>query len=227
MMEYFERPEVSELIAQYAASHQLDYDSLDDDQLMSILEELQILDPLLEEMGGKASPEESYQNRLEEFEVSNSFKNLKIWIERGRKFREWKDNPKGDKFFISIAGLGNKLKTNSQPIAESFSIGESSVFSVDGSELKTSNSRMLELSVVVMTREGTRRVYAIKQVEWRYVMAHGSVSFDIELAPYDNEGVGKVTAVGIVSLKLQLYPVSKLTLVQPKAIDRQIELELK
>lgn len=48
---------------------------------------------------------------------------------------------------------------------------------------------MLELAVVIMTREGNRRVYSIKQVEWRYVLAHGSVSFDIELAPYYNEGV--------------------------------------
>ena len=33
--------------------------------------------------------------------------------------------------------------------------------------------------------------------------------------------------VGILSLKLQLYPVSKLNMVQPMAIDRQLELEIK
>ena len=87
-----------------------------------------------------------------------------MWVERGRRFREWKTNPHGEKFFISVAGMGNKFRTNSQNIAESFSVGESSVFAVEGEQLKTTNNHMLELAVMVMTREGTRKVYAIKQV---------------------------------------------------------------
>lgn len=86
---------------------------------------------------------------------------------------------------------------------------------------------MLELALVILTRQGTRKIYSIKQVEWRYILAHGSVTFDIELAPYYNEGVEQLPAVGILSLKLQLYPISKLNMVQPKAIERQIELEIK
>lgn len=150
-----------------------------------------------------------------------------MWVERGRKFKGWKANPEGEKFFVSVAAFGNKFRTNSQPIAENFTIGENSIFGVEGEHLKTSNSQMIELAVVIMTREGSRRIFSIKQVEWRYVLAHGSVNFDIELAPYYNEGVEKVQGVGILSLKLQLYPVSKLNMVQPMAIDRQVELEFK
>lgn len=61
-------------------------------------------------------------------------------------------------------------------------------------------------------------------VEWRYVLAHGSVAFDIELAPYYHEGIKEVPAVGILSLKVQLTPISKLNMVQPMAIDREIQL---
>lgn len=60
----------------------------------------------------------------------------------------------------------------------------------------------------------------MKMVEWRYVLAHGSVTFDIELAPYYHEGVGEMSAIGILSLKLQLYPLSKLNMVQPTTIDK-------
>ena len=50
MVEYFERPEVSGLLADYIASHSLNYESLNDEQLMDILDELQILEPLLDQM---------------------------------------------------------------------------------------------------------------------------------------------------------------------------------
>lgn len=43
---------------------------------------------------------------------------------------------------------------------------------------------MIQLSVVIQTREGTRRICSIKSIEWRYVLSHGTVAFDIYLAPY-------------------------------------------
>jgi hypothetical protein len=51
-------------------------------------------------------------------------------------------------------------------------------------------------------------------VEWRYALSHGSISFDVELAPYYHEGVGQLPAVGVLSLKLQLYPFSKINKVK-------------
>lgn len=53
MVEYFERPEVGRLLTDYIATHNLNYESLNDDQLMEILDELQILEPLLEQMSGQ------------------------------------------------------------------------------------------------------------------------------------------------------------------------------
>lgn len=86
---------------------------------------------------------------------------------------------------------------------------------------------MIELAVITQARSGTRKIYSIKQIEWRYILAHGLVTFDIILAPYYHEGVGEMPAVGVLSLKLQLTPLSKLNMVQPMTIDREIELELK
>lgn len=47
MIQYFEKPEVEELIRAYALKNDLDFNELDNDQLMDILDELNILDPLL------------------------------------------------------------------------------------------------------------------------------------------------------------------------------------
>jgi hypothetical protein len=47
-------------------------------------------------------------------------------------------------------------------------------------------------------------------VEWRYILSHGSIAFDVELAPYHHEGGDKLPAAGILSLKFQLSPFSKL-----------------
>jgi hypothetical protein len=86
---------------------------------------------------------------------------------------------------------------------------------------------MIELAVVLQTKSGSRKIFSIKLIEWRYILAHGSVNFDVILAPYYHEGVGEMPAVGVLSVKLQLTPLSKLNMVQPITVDREIELEMK
>jgi len=60
---------------------------------------------------------------LEEIDVGNGLRNLKVWVEKGRKFKNWVNNAAGDKFFISIAGFGQKFKTTSKLLSENFTIG--------------------------------------------------------------------------------------------------------
>jgi hypothetical protein len=98
---------------------------------------------------------------------------------------------------------------------------------VEYRHLKPTNSQSIELTTVIQTKEGTRKIFSIKLVEWRYVLVNGAVAFDVELAPYSHRGVGKMETAGVLSLKLQLYPFSKLSMVQPTAIDRELQLEMK
>lgn len=62
----------------------LNYESLTNDELMAILEELQILDPLLEELDGNGKKRKEYigmeQTELEGLEVATGMKSLKVWI---------------------------------------------------------------------------------------------------------------------------------------------------
>lgn len=46
-----------------------------------------------------------------------------MWVEKGRKFKNWMNNPAGEKFFISIAGFGQKFKTTSKLLSENFTVG--------------------------------------------------------------------------------------------------------
>lgn len=93
--------------------------------------------------------------------------------------------------------------------------------------MKPKNDQLVELAVVVQSKEGTRRIASIKLVEWRYVLAHGLVTFDVFLAPYYFEGIGEMPSFGVLSMKLQLTPLSKLNMIQSSAVDREIQLELK
>lgn len=67
---------------------------------------------------------------------------MKVWVERGRKFKSLMKNST-DRFFISLAGFGQKRNTNSIPVAENFTLAEQFVFSVENSALKTDHSKPL------------------------------------------------------------------------------------
>lgn len=53
---------------------------------------------------------------------------MKVYIERGRKFKGWQNGRPGDKFYISVAGFGQKGTTNSKAVSENFNIGEQFTF---------------------------------------------------------------------------------------------------
>ena len=81
--------------------------------------------------------------------------------------------------------------------------------------------------VVVVNKEGKRTINSVKLLEWRYTLAHGSMGFEVELAPYHHEGLSELPVSGIVGLKLHLYPLSKLNVVAEKTIERELEYEKK
>ena len=76
---------------------------------MNILEELDVIDPLLSELDQKPV----HEQELDEFGLTKYSKTLKITLERGRAFKQWKEASKTDKFYISVCGFGQKFKTNS------------------------------------------------------------------------------------------------------------------
>lgn len=97
-------------------------------------------------------------------------------------------------------------------------------FKVKSANLKAKNSQGLELAVVILQNNGRKDLYAIKLVEWRHLLCYGHIEFDIELAPYYHEAIGNLPCAGILSLKLQLSPISQLNLVTERAINAEMEL---
>ena len=44
----------------------------------------------------------------------------------------------------------------------------------------------IEVVLLILKPDGSKRVYSIKQLEWRFVLAYGKVSLNIELAAFES-----------------------------------------
>ena len=92
---------------------------------------------------------------------------------------------------------------------------------MDSSALKPDNAPPLELRVVVES-QGRKGLYSLKLVEWRYVLAFGSLSVDIDLPPYQHNGLSLMQSVGILSIELSLSPLPKHFKVTEMSLNRQL-----
>lgn len=81
--------------------------------------------------------------------------------------------------------------------------------------------------VVVTDRNEDKIVYAMKLVEWRFALAYGSVSMDLELPVYSHQGVGPLPVAGILSVVLTIAPLPKHLFLSEVALKRQLDLEQK
>ena len=70
-------------------------------------------------------------------------------------------------------------------------------------------------------------IYSLKLVEWRFVLSYGSLSVDLEMAPYHHEGVNTLPCVGILSVTMKLSPLPKHFYLSEGSLTRQLELEQK
>jgi len=78
--------------------------------------------------------------------------------------------------------------------------------------------------VTVWNSNTTRTIYAVKQIEWRFVLAYGSISFDVELAAFKQSGTGEPRAVGILSMTLELLPKVKREYISERLLNSQLAL---
>ena len=111
-------------------------------------------------------------------------------------------------FFLTVEGFNQKSRTATYPAADNFTLSEHLNLKLDSSALKADNSTPLELRVIVESG-GRKGLYALKLVEWRFVLAFGSLSVDIELPPYHHDGLSLMQSVGILSIELALSPLPK------------------
>jgi len=44
----------------------------------------------------------------------------------------------------------------------------------------------IELVLLILKNDGSKHVYSIKQLEWRFVLTYGKVNLNIELAAFDS-----------------------------------------
>ena len=58
-------------------------------------------------------------------------------------------------------------------------------------------------------------------------MAYGSLSVDLQLAPYYHDGLKALPCVGILSISLQIQPLPKHLFVSEGSLNRQLELQQK
>lgn len=73
---------------------------------------------------------------------------------------------------------------------------------LDKTNLSIENNQPIELAVTVWNPDSSRTIYAVKQIEWRFVLAYGSISFDVELAAFKQSGTTEPRSVGILSMSL-------------------------
>lgn len=67
----------------------------------------------------------------------------------------------------------------------------------------------IQLVFLIKKRDGTKRVYSIKQIEWRFVLTYGKINLNIELAAFEsnvnllnNVASRKRNSVGILQVKI-------------------------
>ena len=80
---------------------------------------------------------------------------------------------------------------------------------------------------MVVESAGRKGVYALKLVEWRFVLVFGSLSVDLELAPYQHDGLSLMQAAGVLSIELSLAPLPKHCKVSETSLNKQMEAEQK
>ena len=86
---------------------------------------------------------------------------------------------KPSSFYFVLSGFSQKVRSASYPTAENFAISEKLTVNLKTSDLKSDNREGLEL-IVMAVRPGDKKViYSLKLVEWRFVLAYGSLSIDL------------------------------------------------
>lgn len=118
---------MKELIVEYISRKNLKYQNLTNDQLMNILEDLDLIEPLLEQMNnteniGSLNKEDDQEKEfyalnqevleLESYEYGSGKKStISFRIKSGRKFKQFPKLPTKTKFLISLVGFNQKAKT--------------------------------------------------------------------------------------------------------------------
>jgi len=74
----------------------------------------------------------------------------------------------------------------------------------------------------VVLEEGQKIIYSLKLVEWRFILVYGSVSIDLELAPYRHEGLTILPCAGVLSITLAISPFPKHFFIQEAKLTRQL-----
>ena len=107
----------------------------------------------------------------------------------------------------------------------------------------------IELVFLVLRNDGTKRVYSIKQIEWRFVLTYGKVNLNIELGAFEsntsllnNLESRKRNSVGILQvlyiylwgwclkclqIELDLYPKGNIQLLPERLLNEQLSKERK
>jgi hypothetical protein len=97
-------------------------------------------------------------------DISPNKKGLTLKIIRGRAFVDMAHYTKDTLFTISICFLNKRYKT--APISVSLEpfIGEAFDMRFDKSNISVDNGQTIELAITVWNPDGTRTIYAVKQI---------------------------------------------------------------
>lgn len=193
MQRYFESPEISGRIRGYLKDRNLSYEDINNEQLLKMLEELSLVDTLMAKLGD-AHPDA--------VDISPNKKSLTLKIIRGRAFVDMIHYSKDTIFTISVCFQNKRYRTAPISVGLEPFIGEAFDMRLDKTSLNVENNQPIELAVTVWNANSTRTIYAAKQIEWRFVLAYGSINFDVELAAFKPSGTGEARAVGILSMTL-------------------------
>lgn len=102
MEQYFEKPEIMEKIQIYLTDRNLTYEELDNDALVNILDELELLDPIISKIDSELPTDVSFNK-----------KSLRFTIQSARSFGGMQKYA-GSKFVISLCFLNQRFQ--SRPI---------------------------------------------------------------------------------------------------------------
>ena len=108
MLAFFEQPDVHAKILEYVQQKNLDIESLNEDELLRILNELELLDGI----EGKFQEEHSQNQPLKDQTHC-----LTVTVTKGRKFRPFLDLERPSSFYFVLSGFSQKVRSSSYPTA--------------------------------------------------------------------------------------------------------------
>lgn len=195
---YFQDPEICANLKSIFRSENLNLVDLDDKKIMEVIKRANLMDRLyadLENIDEIINYNKNIRPLGETTDISPKNRSIVLLIQSGRAFVEYIQNyDPTQKFLIYLNFLNERVVSKPVSVSHEPVFEEKFVFDLETSEKAIDSLALskldaqIELAFVILNNDGSKRIYSIKQIEWRFILTYGRINLNIELGAYLSMG---------------------------------------